>query len=161
MPVSQLTVAQLLRHVHTVARSARAVSGREPVAGLRLSSALLLAHVESVGEVRCSALAEGFGLDASVVSRQLSLLENHGLTARRPDPADGRAWLSHITPAGRGLLARLRAERLDAVQRALSGWTEDDARALVAALARLETDLARSTAAPARRGTTHHREVTS
>jgi len=144
MPVSRETVAELFRQIQALGRSSKAVAGREPFGGIRLGAAMMLSHIESVGELRPSVLADHLGLDLSVVSRQLSALEGLGLTARRPDPDDGRAWLSHVTPAGGELLAELRNRRLQAIQRALAGWAEDEARSLVAQLARLESDLLRA-----------------
>jgi DNA-binding MarR family transcriptional regulator len=144
MPVSRETVTELFRQIQALGRSTKTVAGREPFAGLRLGTAMMLGQVESAGEVRCSGLAESLGLDISVVSRQLGILEELGLTARRPDPADGRAWLCHITPAGTELLARLRDQRLRAIESALAGWVEDEARSLINQLARLESDLRRS-----------------
>ena len=141
MSVSSETVADLFRQIQALGRSFKVVAGREPFGGIRLGAAMMLGYVESAGEVRPSVLAEHLGLDLSVVSRQLGALEGLGLTARRPDPDDGRAWLGHVTPAGRELLAELRNRRLQAIQRALADWAEDETRSLVAQLARLESDL--------------------
>jgi DNA-binding MarR family transcriptional regulator len=148
MPVSRETVAELFRQIQAAGRSMKAVAGREPYGGLRLSTVIMLGYIDTRGEVRSGALADQLGLDASVISRQLGILEGLGLTARRPDPADGRAWLSHVTPAGREVLAQVRNRRLQAVERALAGWTEGDARHLVAQLSRLEADLARAAHEP-------------
>ena len=160
MPASRETVADLFRQIQALGRSTKAIAGREPFEGLRLGSALLLSYIESVGEVRSSVLAEHLGLDTSVVSRQIGLLEGLGLTARRPDPADGRAWLSHITPAGQVFLGELRVARMEAVQQALAGWSEDEAKSLVAQLSRLETDLTRATSHHPHNPRPHRRTVT-
>jgi DNA-binding MarR family transcriptional regulator len=152
VPVSRETVADLFRQIQALGRSSKVIAGREPFAGLRLAGAMLLGHVESAGEVRTSVLADHLGLDISVVSRQLSALEGLGLTTRRPDPADGRAWLNQVTPAGRDLLTELRHRRLRAVQQALADWAEDEARDLVDQLARLERDLLRTIGTPDTQG---------
>jgi DNA-binding MarR family transcriptional regulator len=146
--VSRETVADLFRQIQAVGRSMKAVAGRQPYGGLRLSTVIMLGYIDTLGEVRSSALADQLGLDASVISRQLGILEGLGLTARRPDPADGRAWLSHVTPTGREVLAQVRSRRLQAVQRALAGWSESDAQHLVAQLSRLEADLAQAAHEP-------------
>jgi len=141
MPVSKQTVTDLFRQIQLLGRSAKTVAGREPFPGLRLGSAMMLGYVESVGEIRCSALAEHMGLDTSVVSRQLSLLEAMGMISRRPDPQDGRAWLSQVTPEGSRVLIEMRDRRLQVVERALSDWDEEAAQSLLLQLRRLEADL--------------------
>ena len=49
------------------------------------------------GDQRCSALALQVGVDVSVASRQLAVLERLGYVERRPDPRDGRASLLRLT----------------------------------------------------------------
>ena len=41
MPVSRETVAELFRQIQAVGRSMKAVAGREPYGGLRLSTVIL------------------------------------------------------------------------------------------------------------------------
>lgn len=143
MSVSRPTVSGLLRRLLSLGRVTKVVAGHSPYEGLRFGTAMMLGQIEAAGEIRCGVLAEHLGLDVSVVSRQLGVLEGLGLTARRPDPADGRAWLSHTTAAGDEVLRRLRSHRLQVFERALEGWSDDDARALIGQLARLEADLIR------------------
>lgn len=45
------------------------------------------------------------------MSRQLRALEDLGLVAGEPDPADGRARLVHLTEEGRSRVGRLREAR--------------------------------------------------
>ncbi len=45
------------------------------------------------------------------MSRQLRALEDLGLVAREPDPADGRARLVHLTEEGRSRVGRVREAR--------------------------------------------------
>lgn len=45
--------------------------------------------------------------DPSTIGALLRLAERRGWVARQLDPADGRAWQVHLTPAGRELQRRL------------------------------------------------------
>ena len=109
----------------------------------------LLVPLEQDGEQRCSALAARAGIDVSVASRQLAVLERSGHVERRPDPRDGRAHLLHLTDAGRRALAVTRALRAEWAGTALADWDEDDARLLSGLLERLATDLDRAVPAAA------------
>ncbi len=67
------------------------------------------------------------------MSRQLRALEDLGLVAREPDPADGRARLVHLTEEGRSRVGRVREARR---ARYVSRFAQWDRRE-VAELARL------------------------
>ena len=74
-----------------------------------------LIRLEQDGDQRCSALAARAGVDVSVASRQLAVLERSGYVERHPDPRDGRAALLRLTAPGAArrltdLLDRLRAD---------------------------------------------------
>jgi DNA-binding MarR family transcriptional regulator len=131
------SVSQLVRTGrHISARVAGQLYGDLPSYGWSL-----LVPLEREGDQRCSALATRAGVDVSVASRQLAVLERSGYVERRPDPLDGRASLLRLTAAGGVALAEARAVRSDWALTALSGWDEDDARLLTALLDRLVTDL--------------------
>ncbi|WP_324274684.1 MarR family winged helix-turn-helix transcriptional regulator [Blastococcus brunescens] len=144
MPISPATrdrltssVAQLVRagrHVST--RSAAQLYGELPSFGWAL-----LIPLEQDGGQRCSALADRAGIEASVASRQIAVLERAGYVERRPDPVDGRASLLSLTPAGGDAIAHTRALRQDWAKSALAGWDEDDAQTLGGLLDRLVADL--------------------
>ncbi|GAB6898666.1 MarR family winged helix-turn-helix transcriptional regulator [Kineosporia succinea] len=140
MPVTATAVSDLFHQLQSVGRSMKALAGKE-ADRLSFSNLMVLSQVESCGEVRSSGLADLLGVDHSVVSRQLAVLEAAGLTARRPDPQDGRAWLAHVTPAGSERLADMRAHRVAQVTNALGGWSDDEARQLCAQLVRLDEAL--------------------
>jgi DNA-binding MarR family transcriptional regulator len=131
------SIAQLIRtgrHVST--RAAAQLYGELPSYGWTL-----LLPLEQDGDQRCSALAARAGIDVSVASRQLAVLERAGYVERHPDPRDGRATLLRITPQGSEALAATRAVRADWALTALSGWDEHDARRLTELLDRLRTDI--------------------
>jgi DNA-binding MarR family transcriptional regulator len=137
--VDRLTssVAQLLRTGrHVSARAAGHLYGDLPAFGWGL-----LVPLERDGDQRCSALAVHVGVDVSVASRQLAVLERAGYVERRPDPEDGRASLLRLTGSGAEALAAARALRSDWALAALAGWDEAEARQLSGLLDRLVSDL--------------------
>jgi DNA-binding MarR family transcriptional regulator len=144
MPISPATrdrltagVAQLLRTGrHVSSRAAAQLYGDLPSFGWAL-----LLPLERHGAQRCGALAAQAGIDVSVASRQVAVLERAGHVERRPDPRDGRANLLSLTPAGEEAMAATRALRSDWALGALAGWDEDDARTLSDLLDRLVDDL--------------------
>jgi DNA-binding MarR family transcriptional regulator len=109
---------------------------RHPVANTL--PALELALLLGEGELRLGELAARRGVCQSVVSRQVGELEARGLVARRPDPADRRAGLVRLTPAGRQLLTEAAETRRQWLHDALDRYAERDVReatGLVRALA--------------------------
>jgi DNA-binding MarR family transcriptional regulator len=138
------SIAQLIRtgrHVST--RAATQLYGELPSYGWTL-----LLPLEQEGDQRCSALAARAGVDVSVASRQLAVLERSGYVDRHPDPRDGRATLLRLTAQGAEALAATRAMRADWALAALSGWSEHDARRLTDLLDRLRADIDVAVPAP-------------
>jgi DNA-binding MarR family transcriptional regulator len=140
-------VSQLVRiGRHMSSRAASQLYGELPSFGWAL-----LVPLERDGDQRCSALAAQVGVDVSVASRQLAVLERARYVTRHPDPRDGRASLLSITPTGSAALAAARALRSDWALTALAGWDDADAHLLGDLLDRLVADLAAAapiTAAP-------------
>ncbi|MGY1693029.1 MarR family winged helix-turn-helix transcriptional regulator [Geodermatophilus sp. SYSU D01105] len=154
MPITSETRDRLTAGLARVVRNGRRLSARvaDGVSGdLPSYGWALLVPLEQDGEQRCSALAARAGIDVSVASRQLAVLERSGYVERRPDPADGRATLLHLTDAGAAALAGTRAVRAQWATTALADWDERDARQLSGFLERLAADLERSAAAASRR----------
>jgi DNA-binding MarR family transcriptional regulator len=147
VPITPETCDRLTAGVARIVRSGRQLSVRaaDAVDGdLPSFGWALLVPLEQDGEQRCSALAARTGIDASVASRQLAVLERSGYVDRRPDPRDGRAALLHLTEAGAAALAGTRALRTQWAAAALADWDDADARRLGDLLDRLATDLDRS-----------------
>ncbi|MFD5076431.1 MarR family winged helix-turn-helix transcriptional regulator [Streptomyces sp. NPDC058371] len=117
-------------------RRARASSGemaREVHPDLESSAYGLLYRLEECGRQRATELAAYIGVGKATMSRQLRALEDLGLVAREPDPADGRAWLVHLTEEGRARFTAVREARRARYVSQLSGWDPRE----VAELARL------------------------
>ncbi|MGW0793157.1 MarR family winged helix-turn-helix transcriptional regulator [Streptomyces sp. NPDC002692] len=126
----------LERELTVFLRRARASSGemaREVHPDLESSAYGLLFRLEECGRQRATELAAYIGVGKATMSRQLRALEELGLVAREPDPADGRAWLVHLTEGGRDRFRRVREARRARYVRELAGWNPHE----VAELARL------------------------
>jgi DNA-binding MarR family transcriptional regulator len=144
MPITPETRDRLTASVSQIVRTGRHVGARaagQLYGDLPSYGWSLLVPLEHDGDQRCSALAARAGVDVSVASRQVAVLERSGFVDRRPDPVYGRASLLRLTPAGAAALGAARALRSDWALGALAGWDEDDARLLAALLDRLVTDL--------------------
>ena len=145
MPITPETRDRLTSSVAALVRTGRHVSVR---AATQLYGDLpsfgwaMLVPLQNDGDQRCSALAHQLGVDVSVASRQIAVLERLGYVERRPDPQDGRASLLSLTSAGVEALAAARELRAEWSLGALAGWDEADARLLSDLLDRLVTDLA-------------------
>jgi DNA-binding MarR family transcriptional regulator len=105
--------------------------------------AVELTRLLAVAERRLGWLAAQRGVSQSVVSRQVGELEARGLVVRRCDPADGRAGLVRLTPAGRELLDDVARKRRHWLQDALGHCSADDVRAAVRVIRALTAALDR------------------
>ncbi|MFI5802244.1 MarR family winged helix-turn-helix transcriptional regulator [Streptomyces sp. NPDC051561] len=126
----------LERELALFLRRARAQSGvlaREVHPDLEPAAYGLLVRLDEAGRQRATELAGWFGVGKATMSRQLRALEDLGLVAREPDPADGRASLILLTEEGSARFRRVRDARRASYVRKLSDWD----RAEVAELARL------------------------
>jgi DNA-binding MarR family transcriptional regulator len=154
MPITPETVDRLTAAISELVRTGRHVSGRAAAhiyGELPSYGWALLIPLQRDGDQRVSALAHRAGIDTSVASRQLAVLERHGFVARRPDPLDGRASLFRLTEAGASALAATRSLRSDWAATALADWDDDAAGHLADLLERLVTDIDRAAAPRASR----------
>jgi DNA-binding MarR family transcriptional regulator len=83
-------------------------------------------------------LAESEGINPTMLSRVVSDLSGAGLVERVSDANDRRAAWVGITRKGKRLAERMRAERTEAVNEAMSGLSGEERRAIEAALPALE-----------------------
>ena len=118
-------VETIQREMTVFARRARAAAGRMHPE-LSLVSYTLLGHLEESGGCRATDLAAHYALDKSTVSRQVAGLERAGLIERRPDPADQRVQVLHLTRSGRDILAQVTESRRAAFRERLAGWPAED-----------------------------------
>lgn len=87
--------------------------------------------------MRVSEVAKRIFADVSTASRQVSALVEHGLIDKVPDPADGRAQLVTLSPAGRSLLTALNTQRTELFTTFLADWDAGDVQAFTGYLRRL------------------------
>ncbi|MER8012756.1 MarR family winged helix-turn-helix transcriptional regulator [Streptomyces griseoluteus] len=130
----------LERELTVLLRRARANQGemaREVHPDLEPAAYGLLIRLDEQGGQRATELAGYIGVGKATMSRQLRALEDLGLIAREPDPADGRAWLVTLTEEGRGRVGRVREARRARYVSQLAHWDRRE----VAELARLLHEL--------------------
>lgn len=139
MSVSQQTASALVQELFELQRVMhRVLKASTAQRDLTVVQMSLLSHLASVPARRAKDIGADSGLGASVISRQLSHLENRGFVERAPDPEDGRAQLVQITPRGReAVAAHLEADTQSLIDR-LGPLSEDEA-------ARMRHDLNRLT----------------
>lgn len=133
-------VERLVRQMSLLLRRSRAVM--RMIAGqvhpeVDASAYAVLLMIREAGPLRLVDLAEELSLDKSTMSRQVAPLLRLGLVARRPDPADGRAFLLELTPEGAQRLDAVTRERRAAWRERLATWSTEDVAALADGLARL------------------------
>jgi DNA-binding MarR family transcriptional regulator len=118
------SVLGLLRTV----RKAKARMAADARGDVESATHLLLHTVAAHGPVRTSALAASVHSDLSTVSRQVGALVAEGLLERRADPADGRACLLALTPAGEAAVADHERGRAAFFAAVLDGWSDEELR---------------------------------
>ncbi|GAA3957461.1 MarR family transcriptional regulator [Streptomyces marokkonensis] len=123
--VNQPEFLALERELTVLLRRARASQGemaREVHPDLEPSAYGLLVRLGQCGGQRATELAAYIGVGKATMSRQLRALEELGLVAREPDPADGRAWLITLTPEGQARVSRVREARRARYAGRLADW---------------------------------------
>ncbi len=154
--ITTATADQLLELLRAIMRGDRTVRlgpDTEDMPGWKFAVLGLLARA---GEQRLGQVAAHLEVDPSVASRQVAMLEQLGYVTRRPDPADGRAQLLAISPAGLAARDGYLALRAQWVADALQGWDDAEVADLVTRLKQLVGDLHCAVAArqrPAARAT--------
>jgi DNA-binding MarR family transcriptional regulator len=107
-------------------------------AGLTPTRISVLLTVDRHGPMRIAELAEQESLNPTMLSRAIGQLVDDGTLERVSDDRDRRAAWVNVTDAGHRLAERMRHERTDALNDALSGLDADDRRLLERALPALE-----------------------
>ncbi|ULE31983.1 MarR family winged helix-turn-helix transcriptional regulator [Mycobacterium sp. IDR2000157661] len=115
------------------------------------AQARLLSTIEDQGAARISDLAALDHCSQPTMTTQVRRLEEAGLVSRTVDPADGRAVLIRITPAGVATLRQVRVDRGAAIDPYLERLSEVDRQTLgdaVVVLRRLLADAVAPDAVP-------------
>ena len=106
----------------------------ESETGLTAERLELLALLDHEGPVTAGGLSEALGVSRPAISRMVSGLEAQGLVRRSTNLLDGRSVVARITPAGRRMLNRGRANRVKAMAVRMRGRTDRE-------LSQIETGL--------------------
>jgi DNA-binding MarR family transcriptional regulator len=122
------SVARNLRHLNREALEPLNVS---PSHGRALN--VLLKH----GSLRPGALAEHLRIAARSATEVVDDLEQRGLVARAPDPADRRATLVTLTAEGRAAGDAIRSARQQAAERFFAALSDTDRTELTRILRQL------------------------
>jgi DNA-binding MarR family transcriptional regulator len=107
--------------------------------GLTPSQYQVLATIVRRGPLRLSELADVEGLNPTMLSRIVGMLEAAMLVGRRQDAEDGRVVHLSATPTGRDRYERIRRERRDALGEVIDSLSSAERRVLSDALPVLET----------------------
>jgi DNA-binding MarR family transcriptional regulator len=106
--------------------------------GLSRTAASVLHRLASAGPQRVTELAAFESIAQPSATALVGRLEAQGLVGRAGDPADGRAVLVSITPAGDAVLRDRRAARADALRARLATLDEAERATLAAAVPLLQ-----------------------
>jgi len=115
--------------------------------GFSRTAAATLTRLATSGPARLTDLASAEEVSQPSMSSLVARLVEQGLVLRRTDPADARAVLLSLTPAGEALVAQRRAARTRRLDAALAELSADDVERIadaVPALTRLADALRRS-----------------
>jgi DNA-binding MarR family transcriptional regulator len=138
--IIELELIKLVRHLE--------VFGRRSSAYVRVDRAgyLAMRMLEGLGPVSANALAQALRLDASTVTRQITVLECQGYVERCANPADGRSSTIVLTPAGQQAMHEVERERRRHIEALVSDWDDAGRADLGSALTRLNAALVASVA---------------
>ena len=126
----RIAVARISRRLRPTA------AGR--AAGLTPTRISVLLSIVREREIGLSSLAETEDLNPTMLSRVIGELVDAGLVARVSDPGDRRAARVTATAAGRRMAERMRRERTDALNHALTELPARDRALIERALPALE-----------------------
>jgi DNA-binding MarR family transcriptional regulator len=107
--------------------------------GITMWGYVVLNALQDAPQSTQAALAEKIGADKTRIIVTLNDLQAAGLIAREPDPADRRARLLSITPAGNGVRRGVQGEIQRNEERVLAGLPPADRRGFLRALDRLSS----------------------
>ncbi len=111
-------------------------------AGVPLDRAavVVLLQLAETGAMRPGELAARLEVEAPHITRQVQRLARAGYAERAGDPADRRAQLIRLTPAGRAAARRLRQAGRQGMQAALAHWPSADLHQLTTLFHRMVDD---------------------
>jgi DNA-binding MarR family transcriptional regulator len=114
-----------------VGRLARQLNETSTGEGLTPTQYSVLALVRTRGPLGLAELTELEGLNPTMLSRVIRVLDDAGLILRSPDPGDMRAARLEITPAGEQMHERIRERRTSVLTECLNRLPPQTAAALL------------------------------
>jgi DNA-binding MarR family transcriptional regulator len=130
-----------------IGRLARQLNETSTGEGLTPTQYSVLGLVSSRGAVGLTELTGLEGLNPTMLSRIVKVLDEKGLIRRLQDPDDLRAARAEITAEGRRAHERVRDQRARVLSQTLSGLPPETATTLLAAIPAME-DLAEALRRP-------------
>jgi DNA-binding MarR family transcriptional regulator len=134
--------AELLSVVARLNRMATRMATLEAGLPIPYAQARLLAQIEDRAPARISELAAADHCSQPTMTTAVQRLEAAGLVVRQPDPADARAVLVSMAPAGTKVLREVRERRAAVVAPSLDSLDPAERHTLVEAVAVLRKVLA-------------------
>ncbi|HEX4292367.1 MAG TPA: MarR family transcriptional regulator [Trebonia sp.] len=121
-----------------IPRLAREFNDTSTGEGLTPTQYSVLALVRSRGPLGLAELTELEGLNPTMVSRVIKVLDERGLIRRMPDPHDLRAARLAATPMGEQMHDRVRTQRTQVLSERLGRLSPETAETLLAAVPAME-----------------------
>src|SRR3954453_17950755 len=104
---------------------------------ITMPQAKMLYLLGAAGELHMSTLVQRLGVSLSTVSGLVDRVVDHGLAARREDPADRRQVLVGLTPQGAAFIDRFRGPNARHMRELLGALDDADLETVRVALAAL------------------------
>ncbi|RCG22907.1 MarR family transcriptional regulator [Streptomyces diacarni] len=117
--------------------------GRGKDGPMERSAYILLSRIRVQGPMSIGELSDAFGLDASTLNRQTAAAMRSGLVERIPDPAGGMARKFQITDMGARMLDEKRDYFVQALDKVMADWSDDDIAHFASYLRRFNSDIER------------------
>jgi DNA-binding MarR family transcriptional regulator len=121
-----------------IPRLARQLNDTSTGEGLTPTQYSVLALVRVRGPIGLAELTELEGLNPTMLSRIVKVLDERGLIRRLPDPSDMRAARVAVTPEGEKTHERVREQRTQVLAECIEGLPPQIAETLLAAVPALE-----------------------
>ncbi|WP_411033500.1 MarR family winged helix-turn-helix transcriptional regulator [Shinella sp. BYT-45] len=138
----EVSGAGLAAAVVNAARSMRTVLSRNLLAtGLYAGQDGVILALAQEGGLTAGALAARLGVKAPTMTRTIGRLEAQGFVERRPDEADGRLTVVHLTEAGRASVGHITEAGRLSERQAAEGLSEKDVRHLLKLLRTVDENL--------------------
>jgi DNA-binding MarR family transcriptional regulator len=122
-----------------IGRLARQLNETSTGEGLTPTQYSVLGLVRGRGPLGLAELTELEGLNPTMLSRVIRVLDERGLIQRLPNPSDMRAARVEITPEGVQVHERVRERRTRVLSECLDQLPEETAQALLAAVPAMES----------------------